>query len=131
MTKRRWALAAGAVAAAALGLFIGWLVWGRAWSDRPAESSADVEFAREMSVHHAQAVDMALRIGPRTTDPELRLLARDIALTQQGQIGIMQGWLEAWDYPVSSASVEMRSSSPWNNRNQVARSSARSCSVNP
>jgi uncharacterized protein (DUF305 family) len=94
-----------AALAAIIGMLVGWLAWARGATGRPSESSADVEFAREMSVHHAQAVDMALRIEPRTTDPQLALLARDIALTQQGQIGIMQGWLEAWGYPVSAESA--------------------------
>lgn len=62
----------------------------------PAEGSADVGFARDMSRHHAQAVAMAEVIRDRTDDPELRTLAADIALTQQAQIGMMSAWLDLW-----------------------------------
>jgi uncharacterized protein (DUF305 family) len=50
-----------------------------------------------MMVHHAQAVEMASIVEGRTNDPEVRSLATDIALTQQAQIGQMQGWLDVWD----------------------------------
>jgi uncharacterized protein (DUF305 family) len=49
-----------------------------------------------MAVHHAQAVQMAELIRPRTADAAIRTLATDIALTQQAQIGHMAGWLDAW-----------------------------------
>lgn len=62
----------------------------------PREGGAEVEFARDMGAHHAQAVEMSLTMMRRTRDDDLRLLATDITLTQQGQIGQMQGWLAAW-----------------------------------
>lgn len=62
----------------------------------PADNSPEAGFARDMSVHHAQAVEMALIVRDRTRDPELRALATDIMLTQQAQGGQMQGWLDAW-----------------------------------
>lgn len=62
----------------------------------PGEQSADVGFARDMSQHHGQAVAMSEAIRARTQDPEVRALAADVALTQQGQIGIMNGWLSLW-----------------------------------
>ena len=46
-----------------------------------------------MSVHHAQAVEMVESVRDRTESEEIRTLATDVALTQQGQIGQMQGWL--------------------------------------
>jgi uncharacterized protein (DUF305 family) len=46
-----------------------------------------------MMVHHAQAVEMAEIVRDRTENPQTRTLATDIALTQQAQIGQMQGWL--------------------------------------
>lgn len=67
----------------------------------PVEGSADVGFARDMSDHHAQAVAMAEIIRTKTTDPDIRILATDIALTQQAQIGQMRGWLDAWGLPVA------------------------------
>ena len=63
--------------------------------------NADVTFARDMSAHHAQAVDMALILRDRVEDEQLRLFLLDMALTQQTQIGQMQGWLAAWNVPLS------------------------------
>ncbi len=73
----------------------------------PANDGPEAGFARDMSVHHAQAVDMAGRIASRTDDPDLKVLANDILLTQQGQIGIMNGWLQAWYLPASTAEPSM------------------------
>ncbi|MFE3517851.1 DUF305 domain-containing protein [Streptomyces sp. NPDC059166] len=68
----------------------------------PAESSSDVGFARDMSVHHQQAVEMAFLVRDRTTDEDVRRLAYDIINTQANQRGMMLGWLESWDRPKSS-----------------------------
>lgn len=76
-------------------------------SVHPTDRSAEVGFARDMSVHHAQAVAMAEAIRDRTTDPELKLLAADIALGQQNQIGRMTGWLDEWGLPISSTNTPM------------------------
>ena len=50
-----------------------------------------------MSTHHAQAVEMAMLAHEKATDPDVRTLGGDIALTQQAQIGIMQTWLRDWN----------------------------------
>ena len=73
----------------------------------PADDSAEAGFARDMAVHHAQAVQMAEIIQRRTESDEIRLLATDIALTQQGQIGQMQGWLAAWRLPQTGDEAPM------------------------
>lgn len=65
----------------------------------PADDSADAGFARDMSDHHAQAVEMSLIVLGRTDDPAIRTLATDILLTQQAQIGMMHGWLDIWGLP--------------------------------
>jgi len=62
----------------------------------PGNDSAEAGFTRDMMVHHAQAVQMAEIVRDRTDSDDIKLLASDIALTQQAQIGIMQGWLQAW-----------------------------------
>jgi uncharacterized protein (DUF305 family) len=62
----------------------------------PGDGSAEAGFARDMSVHHAQAVEMAEIARDKTENEDIRLLASDIALTQQGQIGQMRGWLDVW-----------------------------------
>ncbi len=72
-----------------------------------AASVVDVGFSRDMSVHHAQAVDMAERVRFRTDDETLATLATDIVLTQQAQIGRMQGWLELWGEPLTSTEPPM------------------------
>ncbi|MCU1365529.1 MAG: hypothetical protein JWL72_1560 [Ilumatobacteraceae bacterium] len=74
---------------------------------RPKEGSVEAGFARDMSVHHAQAVAMAEAIRDRTTDPDLKLLATDIALGQQGQIGRMSGWLDEWGLNQTSTATPM------------------------
>ncbi|MBA2276321.1 MAG: DUF305 domain-containing protein [Chloroflexia bacterium] len=63
----------------------------------PGEDSAEAGFLRDMSEHHLQAVEMALIIHDRTGDEELGYLTTDIALTQNSQVGTMQGWLDVWD----------------------------------
>lgn len=68
---------------------------------RPGDVSAEAGFARDMAVHHAQAVEMGEAIRFRTADPELRALATDIVLSQQAQIGQLTGWLEAWGLPAT------------------------------
>ncbi|MDQ1124687.1 DUF305 domain-containing protein [Microbacterium trichothecenolyticum] len=68
----------------------------------PATSSAEAGFARDMQVHHTQAVLMAMEIYRKTTDDELRTLSYDIATTQAGQRGEMYGWLVEWGLPQAS-----------------------------
>lgn len=94
-------LAAAAVLFAALAL---WLYLTNA---EPGEGSAEAGFARDMSVHHAQAVEMAEIVRDKTGSEEIRLMAADMALTQQGQIGRMQGWLDAWSLPATGAEPAM------------------------
>ncbi|WP_288481582.1 DUF305 domain-containing protein [uncultured Deinococcus sp.] len=78
-----------------------------AWPRPPAESSAEVTFARDMSAHHLQAVGMSVTLFRRAADPEVRRLAQDIMLTQQAQVGQMSGWLMAWDRPQAGARPPM------------------------
>lgn len=73
----------------------------------PLDTGADAGFLRDMSAHHAQAVDMSMVILDETDDPELHTVATDMARTQQAQIGIMQGWLMAWDLPARGAQRPM------------------------
>lgn len=73
----------------------------------PGAESVDAGFAYDMSRHHAQAVEIAEVVNGRTTDPEIGVLARDIALTQQYQIGEMRGWLDGWRLPATSFAEPM------------------------
>jgi uncharacterized protein (DUF305 family) len=73
----------------------------------PSDSSPEAGFARDMMVHHAQAVEMAEIVRDKTGSEEIRTLAADIALTQQAQIGQMQGWLQVWDLPPTGTEPAM------------------------
>lgn len=73
----------------------------------PGNDSAEAGFARDMSVHHAQAVEMANIVKDKTEDEEIRTLATDILLTQQAQIGQMQGWLDVWGLPATGSEPSM------------------------
>ena len=73
----------------------------------PSDDSAEAGFARDMAVHHAQAVQMAGIVQRNTESEEIRQLATDISLTQQGQIGQMQGWLDAWRLPQTGDEAPM------------------------
>jgi len=104
----RTVVAAAALVAAAAGLAAGLLLAGGALrTPVPVEGSADVGFARDMQAHHAQAVEMALLVGERSADAELRQVALDIVLTQQQQQGQMYGWLAVWSLPQASSAVPM------------------------
>ena len=73
----------------------------------PGEGSPEAGFARDMRVHHAQAVQMAEIVRDKTERAEIRTLAADIALTQQAQIGMMLGWLDVWGLPASGTEPAM------------------------
>ncbi|MFJ2716075.1 DUF305 domain-containing protein [Streptomyces sp. NPDC087437] len=75
--------------------------------EAPAAGSADAGFARDMAVHHQQAVEMSFIVRDRTTDTEVRRLAYDIAQTQANQRGMLLGWLDLWELPKVSADPPM------------------------
>jgi uncharacterized protein (DUF305 family) len=60
-----------------------------------------------MMVHHAQAVQMAEIVRDKTESQTMRTIAAVMALTQQAQIGMMQGWLQVWGLPVASTKPPM------------------------
>ncbi|MEV2246968.1 DUF305 domain-containing protein [Streptomyces sp. NPDC049970] len=65
----------------------------------PAADSADAGFARDMAVHHQQAVEMSFTVRDVTRDEDVRRLAYDIANTQANQRGMLLGWLDLWELP--------------------------------
>ncbi|WP_189859956.1 DUF305 domain-containing protein [Streptomyces poonensis] len=75
--------------------------------EAPAKDSADAGFARDMSIHHQQAVEMSYIVRDRTDDEDVRRLAYDIAQTQANQRGMMLGWLDLWSLPKASADPPM------------------------
>ncbi|MER6101134.1 DUF305 domain-containing protein [Streptomyces sp. NPDC001832] len=73
----------------------------------PAVDSADAGFARDMAVHHQQAVEMSFIVRDRTENEEVRRLAYDIANTQANQRGMMLGWLDLWELPKAAVGQPM------------------------
>jgi uncharacterized protein (DUF305 family) len=97
-TTRRRARTSLLVVAVALVALVAGLLLGRGMTTGVPDVSDRVAigFLQDMKVHHAQAVEMSEIVHRRTADPELSYLAFDIMSTQQGQIGIMTGWLDLW-----------------------------------
>ncbi|WP_018216805.1 DUF305 domain-containing protein [Salinispora vitiensis] len=75
--------------------------------NRPGDTSAEAGFARDMTTHHAQAVEMGLIAFKHGTDREVQTIGNDIALGQQGDIGIMQGWLRSWELDPTGSEPRM------------------------
>jgi uncharacterized protein (DUF305 family) len=100
---------AGALIIGALTLIgvVGLLALRNRGGATPAPGSADLGFARDMIVHHAQAVNMAQLLYDRTQNPTLRIIALDMMLTQQAQVGQMQGWLYLWEQPIAGVGPAM------------------------
>lgn len=97
VTAPRWVRPLVWALTVVLALFVGYL--GHSLHDQlaaPDDNSVEAGFARDMSAHHAQAVEMALIVYPKATQREVTTMAYDIATTQQYQIGVMQTWLDEW-----------------------------------
>ncbi len=107
--SRRWWIA-GLTAFAVLGLLFVALVGLRAMPEQqatPTADSADAGFARDMAVHHQQAVEMSFIVRDRTDDEAVRRLAYDIINTQANQRGMLLGMLDAWELPKVSRKPPM------------------------
>ena len=62
----------------------------------PADDSVDAGFARDMLVHHQQAVVMAGWVRDHGSDPAVRLVGYDIETQQLTESGVFKGWLDGW-----------------------------------
>lgn len=91
-------VAGTAIVGLVLGTLLGWLVFGES---HPADDSVEAGFARDMTEHHAQAVEMSLEVLRTTQDDGMRALATDIASTQGNQLGQMEGWIRQWGLPMA------------------------------
>ena len=94
------------VVALLLALVVGMFL-GRSLPSAPAGNSVDVGFARDMAIHHGQAVDMAYTALRTAPSPEVRQLAVDMASTQGNQAGRLQQLLISWDQPLAGGSATM------------------------
>ncbi|MFI6081014.1 DUF305 domain-containing protein [Streptomyces sp. NPDC051217] len=110
MTRTNWAAITAVVLAL---LFAGAATVASAGSDdspraaaTPTADSAEAGFARDMAVHHQQAVEMSFLVRDSTDDEEVRRLAYDIANTQANQRGMLLGWLDMWKLPKVSTDQE-------------------------
>jgi uncharacterized protein (DUF305 family) len=93
-SRTAWLVVVAGVAATlalAGGLILG---NGMAAPSNTVDDAVSVGFLRDMKIHHAQAVEMSTIVHRRSPDPQLNYLAEDILTAQQGQIGIMMGYLD-------------------------------------
>lgn len=94
-----WVYVLVALGVAALAFAIGRFSTFGSAAVAPAPNAADIGFARDMQVHHTQAIEMAMQIYRKTDDEDLRRIAYDIATSQAGQRGEMFDWLVQWGLP--------------------------------
>ncbi|MGV9779001.1 DUF305 domain-containing protein [Streptosporangium sp. NPDC003464] len=62
-------------------------------------TAADVRFAEGMIPHHAQALEMAALVAPRSSSAVLRTLADRITAAQRPEIAAMTSWLRSVGRP--------------------------------
>lgn len=72
-----------------------------------AHNDADVEFAKGMIPHHAQAIEMAEMALEQAESPDVKALAGEIQAAQQPEIDMLTEWLESWGEEVPSMSGGM------------------------
>lgn len=77
-------------------------------TSKPAStvSAIDSGFARSMLLHHAQAIQMSMMMRSEAS-PEIQALAQSIIMKQTREMGVMEGWLTAWNEPVMLAGQPM------------------------
>lgn len=100
-----WAYVLVAIGIAALAFAVGRFSTFGSASVAPAPNAADIGFARDMQVHHTQAIEMAMEIYRKTDDEDLRRISYDIATSQAGQRGEMFDWLVQWGLPQTGGAL--------------------------
>lgn len=93
--KRALFVLCAAIVLATLGFYVYKL------TEKPANNVSPVDsgFARSMLLHHAQAIQMSMMMRD-VTSPEIQALAQSITMKQTREMGVMEGWLTAWNEPV-------------------------------
>ncbi|ONH33500.1 DUF305 domain-containing protein [Pseudofrankia asymbiotica] len=74
----------------------------------PGDGSVDAGFLRDMSDHHAQAVQMSMLEFSHGADKDTIAISQDIALSQQREAGVMGAWLADWGLGQSTIGEPMR-----------------------
>ncbi|MFZ1285814.1 MAG: DUF305 domain-containing protein [Candidatus Phosphoribacter sp.] len=69
---------------------------GSGTSANNSKNAADIEFAKMMIPHHAQAIEMADLALKQATDPTVKALAPKIKAAQAPEISLMTRWLTGW-----------------------------------
>jgi uncharacterized protein (DUF305 family) len=106
--RRAFPHRATVVLAAILLVAAGYLLGvARSTPEEPRDGTVDVGFLRDMMVHHAQAVTLAMIVDRRATVPAVREMADEIATGQQREVGVMAGWLQQWGLPDSTSALPM------------------------
>jgi uncharacterized protein (DUF305 family) len=73
--------------------------------ETPGYTDVDVAFMQGMIHHHAQALLMTSFVPERSRRRDLSLLAKRIDVSQQGEIELMQDWLEQRDEVAPDAHI--------------------------
>ena len=105
--RRPHTVLAGAIVAVIALLAAALLGYRLAGPNTPSDTSPEAGFARDMQTHHNQAVQMALIVRDKTTDPALQAVTYDIVTSQQQQSGQMYAWLSMWRLPQTSTQPAM------------------------
>lgn len=101
-----WRVVALLTVFAFLGGTVGWVVRDRQASAH--RNQVDVGFARDMIVHHDQAVEMALTVLADTTVPlGVRNDAQEIIIFQRNEIGLLNDSLARWGYATEGNGTSM------------------------
>lgn len=103
--RRPLAISVAATIALVLAALVG--MWA-ASPRHPSATSVDAGFARDMTAHHAQAVDMSMTMLTKSPSQDVRTLAYDVARTQENQRGQMMAWLSGWGLPLAVSGPRMQ-----------------------
>ena len=92
-----------------LGVVVGMVIflWGQNNQSGDTPNAAEIGFAQDMSVHHQQAIEMSFLVREKTDNQEIRGFAFDIINTQANQRGMMLGWLDLWQQPMTTTGRPM------------------------
>lgn len=109
LSMKRSTIAIAAVLAVLAGAVVGGIVANRSHDKEigPTAGTVDTGFARDMVVHHQQAVLMATYARQHAESDQVRALAGAIDAAQQREIGQMIGWLQSWGVPLQSDAPAM------------------------